>query len=193
MLIHCVHFDKRKDREELFQKEASEQGFEFTFHEPLPHLHPWVSLRMTMQKIVQDNLEQPEIILMEDDVKFCDTGAFDYFLAGRPEQYDIYISGFYDGRINEETRRIVRSWSGLHCISVHKRFYQKLLSCDTEEHFDRWMFNQGAEIYSSYPFAAIQHVTYSDIQQRHSDHSWFLQRKQLFKQQTPQVTGLIVT
>jgi len=175
-----IHFPHRKDREELFLKEAEEQGFQFEFVTPVYHVHAGTSLLKTYQKIIFDNYCQDEICLMEDDIHFCDKGAFDYFVASKPESFDVYLGGFYDGRLNEETKKIIRSWSGTHLWIISKKFYDTVLAFNEQGHIDRLMFAAKADVHCCYPFAAIQHIGYSDVQKRIADHSWYINHKKLF-------------
>ena len=180
MVAYVVHFPHRTDREKLFLQEAADQNFEFEFVEPIHNPHAGTSLRLTYQSIIKNHYNDEEIIMMEDDVKFCGHGAFQYFLNNKPDSFDVYLSGFYDGRMDKQTKKIIRSWSGTHCWIIRKQFYDTVLSCDDRAHIDRWMFMHSKDIFSCYPFAAIQHHTFSDVSKTNANHKWYIKDKLLF-------------
>ena len=95
-----------------------------------------------------------EVLIMEDDIRFCGVGAFNYYLEKKPKEFDIYLGGVYLGEIDAENK--VKSFSGLHCYIVHSRFYDKFLSVPDDEHLDRILANMG-EYYVSNPFTSIQY------------------------------------
>ncbi len=96
----------------------------------------------------------PEVLIFEDDIRFCGKGAFNHFLETKPESFDLYLGGIYLGDIDENNR--TKSFSGLHCYIVHSRFYDTFLSTPDDEHIDRILSNLG-EYYVSYPFTSIQY------------------------------------
>ena len=98
--------------------------------------------------------EWEDVLIMEDDIRFCGEGAFNYYLENKPKKFDIYLGGIYLGEIDEENK--VKSFSGLHCYIVHSRFYDKFLSVPDDEHLDRILANMG-EYYVSNPFTSIQY------------------------------------
>jgi len=81
------------------------------------------------------------VIIAEDDIRFFAPGAWDYFLANRPDDYDLYLSSIYVGDIKEDNT--VDSFCGFGLYMVHSRFYQKFLETDRYEHIDRALAGKG--------------------------------------------------
>jgi hypothetical protein len=99
-----------------------------------------------------------EVIVLEDDVRFCGEGAFDYFLQNKPEDYDIYLSGVYVSISSEDGT--LKSFSGLHCYMVHSRYYDTFLKTPQDEHIDQAQDGKGKFVVCE-PYAAIQHNGFS--------------------------------
>lgn len=119
----------------------------------------------------------PEILIMEDDIRFCGEGAFNHYLQNIPEYYDIYLGGIYLGDLDEQNR--TREFSGLHCYMVHSRFYDTFLSVPDDEHIDRALSNLG-EFYVSYPFTSIQYNGKSSNTKKEENYDQLLVGRQLY-------------
>jgi hypothetical protein len=123
----------------------------------------------------QRNLE--EVLIFEDDIRFCGNGAFDEYLRNKPVQYDIYLGGIYLGEIDQFNK--VKSFSGLHCYCVHNRFFDKFLSMPDDEHLDRILENKG-EYYVSYPFTSIQYNGVSSNTRKEENYDHLLNGRLLY-------------
>lgn len=82
-----------------------------------------------------------EVAIGEDDLRFFAPGAWDYFLANKPKDFDLYLSSIYMGDIKEDNT--VDYFCGFGLYIVHSRFYDKFLSVDRHEHIDRAMKGLG--------------------------------------------------
>jgi len=118
------------------------------------------SINLSHKKIVemamQDGLEYA--IIFEDDIKFTDIGAWDYFLSKKPKDFDLYLGGIYLGDIAEDST--TKAFTALHCYIIHSRFYATFLSTPDNVHIDRSLDNLGKYIVCQ-PFIAIQQNGYS--------------------------------
>lgn len=118
-----------------------------------------------------------EVLIMEDDVRFCGEGSFEYFLQNKPESFDIYLAGIYMGEILPDNT--VKTFSGLHCYIVHSKFYEKFLSTPTDAHIDRALSELG-EFKVCNPFAAIQYNGFSSNTRKEENYDYLLNNRELY-------------
>lgn len=104
-----------------------------------------------------------EVCIMESDVWFPAVDGWEYFLKNKPQLYDIYLAGTYDG-CGEPTptdgiRGLIRP-NGFHCYIIHQRHYDRFLSVNDDAHIDD--AQPVGRIYKvCFPFAALQHPGWS--------------------------------
>ena len=118
-----------------------------------------------------------EVLIMEDDVRFCGKDAFNYFLDNKPQDFDIYLSGIYLGEILPDNS--VKSFSGLHCYIVHSKFYDTFLSTPDDEHIDRALANLGTYKVCN-PFAAVQYNGFSSNTKKEENYDELLKSRSLY-------------
>ena len=118
-----------------------------------------------------------EVLIMEDDVLFPHPEGFKYFMDNKPEDYDLYLAGVYDGKI---TNGLTDRFCGLHCYFVHSRYYDKFLSSNTSRrHIDYAQQGRGKFVVC-YPFAAIQYDGYSDNAKKVVDYKGLLVGREIY-------------
>lgn len=108
----------------------------------------------------------PEICILEEDVMFMAPGAWQYFLANKPEVFDLYLGGCY-GLNQDAYRRIaeeagatpIHNFAGLHCYIIDAGYYDKFLAMPEDKHIDDQP-GMGRFFVCS-PFAALQHPGWS--------------------------------
>lgn len=115
-----------------------------------------ISHKKIVWQAIQDGLE--EVAIFEDDIKFTDIGAWDYFLKEKPRDFDLYLGGIYLGDIAEDNT--TKAFTALHCYIIHSRFYATFLSTPDNVHIDRSLDNLGRYVVCQ-PFIAIQQNGYS--------------------------------
>lgn len=118
-----------------------------------------------------------DVLIMEDDIRFCGKGAFDFFLENKPKEFDIYLSGIYLGEIMPDNT--VKSFSGLHCYIVNSKFYDKFLATPDDEHIDRALSNLGLYKVCN-PFAAIQYNGFSSNTKKEENYDFLLENRDLY-------------
>lgn len=118
------------------------------------------AINLSHKKIVWQALEDglPEVCIFEDDIKFTDLGAWDYFLANKPKDFDLYLGGIYLGDITPDGT--TKAFTALHCYIIHSRFYATFLSTPEDTHIDRALDNLGKYVVCQ-PMVAIQYPGYS--------------------------------
>jgi hypothetical protein len=162
MQIAVIHnFDSATRFDLLMEEFKSQKIRDFKF---FPSVHDNYSVKKAInlahKQCVRYALENglPEICIMEDDVHFTNNGSFNYFLQNKPQDFDIYLSGIYLGKILEDNS--VNDFAGFHCYIVNKRFYETYLSVPDDAHIDRALAGLGKYIVCN-PFIAIQHNGFS--------------------------------
>lgn len=118
----------------------------------------------------------PEVLVFEDDIRFCGKGAFDYFLSQKPDDFDIYLGGIYYGKI--ENGLIAGRFAALHCYVVNSRFYDTFLSTDNNEHLDGALSGLGKFVVC-HPFAAVQYNGYSQNNKHYCNFDLLLENREL--------------
>lgn len=98
------------------------------------------------------------VIVAEDDVKFFAPGAWDYFLANIPLDFDLYLSSVYMGDIKEDNT--VHNFCGFGLYVCHSRFYDTFLETDPHDHIDRSLSGKGRFVVCN-PFVAEQYDGHS--------------------------------
>jgi hypothetical protein len=119
-----------------------------------------------------------QVLIMEDDVRFTDVGALDYFLENKPDDFDIYLAGIYFGDILPD--KTVKKFQGLHCYIVHNRFYSKFLGIPETGDIDVLLGGKGKYVVC-YPFAAIQYNGFSDHHQNNMNYDGHLVSREMWK------------
>lgn len=161
MKCHIIHDSARQDRWGVLLNEIREQGLDYQIWEADKSTKkPHANIHRSHKNIVKwarDN-GLPEVCILEDDIKFCDKGAFEYFLSKKPEDFDLYLGGVYSGEVRDG---IVKDFSALHLYIINERFYNVFLQAPENNHLDRCMAYKGKFVVCE-PFAAIQHGGYSD-------------------------------
>lgn len=158
MKVNIIHRPEDYERMPRLLKELEQQGiYDYKMWDGIYHRESVKkSINLAHKQIVEYArfLGEEEVLILEDDIRFCGEGAFSHYLKTKPEKYDLYLGGIYLGEINKNNQ--VRTFSGLHCYMVHSHFYDTFLSTPDDEHLDRILSNLG-EYYVSYPFTSIQY------------------------------------
>ena len=182
MLIGVIHSEDRYDRLKRFQDDFKEQGIEdYLVFPAIFETTPQHGINKAHKQIIKYAKDYgfSEVCVFEDDVKFTHPNSFNYFLANKPQDFDIYLAGIYLGDI-DENKRIKNDFAGFHCYIVHEKFYDTYLSVPDTEHIDRALGGLG-DFYVCHPFAAIQYNGFSDNTKREMTYDFLLERWELYK------------
>jgi hypothetical protein len=162
---------------ELFNQEI----FDYKIWEGLHDKDSVVTaINKSHKMIVWDALEKglEEVCIFEDDVKFTDFGAWDYFLQNKPKSFDLYLGGIYLGDILPNNT--VKSFTALHCYIIHSKFYATFLSTPDNQHLDRSLDNLG-DYHICNPMVAVQYDGWSANTGKDETYDNLLQNRSLFK------------
>lgn len=166
-----INLPQRTDRYKEFKEEIKWMHLEPWVMDGVPHLKPEQGIGQAHTNCIRfakmNNL--PFIIIMEDDVVFQGKQkTYPYFLEAMensPEEWDVLMGGVYNrGAVtkhNEYWDKLT-SFCGLHFYIVNARCYDKLLTWDGIQHYDRWLSKQNLSIFVTSKYIAHQKDGYSD-------------------------------
>ena len=182
MQLNIIHLLHRKDRLLLLHQQLQEQN--------ITNYKIWngIEINSTPQKNISQAHKQivryaqqhnlPQVLIAEDDLRFTDKGAFQFFLKNKPIDFDIYLASIYYGKIKKDNT--VKDFSGTTFYILNQSFYSTFLSVDEDMHLDRSLNNLGKYVVCN-PFTVIQHNGYSDNLKRNCNYDLILADKDLFK------------
>lgn len=180
MIINIIHDPHRTDRKVLLESEIREHKLNIKYWPAIkdPLRRSFVGINMAHKQVVRAARDEklPMVCVGEDDMHLTDKGAFEYFLKNLPEDFDLYLSGIYCGKLLADGT--VKDFCGLHLYIVHARFYDCFLGVDVMSNLDRGLSNRGKYVVCN-PFCAIQHPGWSDNKQRFAQYDHLLQGKKM--------------
>jgi hypothetical protein len=178
---NIIHDTSRVDRMEVLKKEIEQQGIEkYNLWDAVYDVRSvYAGINKAHKQIVQwaKENELPEVLIMEDDVKFLGEGAFKYFIENKPKDYDLYLAGIFLGVLQEDNT--VKEFTGMTCYFVNEKFYDTFLSVEENKHIDAALSGLG-DYKVCVPFVAIQHDGMSSNTQTFCSFSHIFEHRPLF-------------
>jgi len=153
---------KRKQRLSKLMEELDRQGItDFEFWDAIYLNSVKAGINAAHKQIVEyaKLAEWNEVCIAEDDLQFTNGKSWEYFLAHKPKDFDIYLSMIYLGQPDENNE--VKEFTGMTMYVVHSRFYDTFLSVDPSEHIDRALSEIGGKYVVCSPFVAKQYNGFS--------------------------------
>lgn len=186
MQLNIIHLPQRTDRLELLKRELIEE--EVTDYKiwngVLDNFNPMKGISKAHKQIIEYAKYNflPEVLIAEDDLKFTDKGAFQFYLKNKPLDYDIYLASIYLGEIAKDNS--VKDFSGLTFYMVNQKFYDKILSIPEHDNLDRLLRNTG-NFFVCNPFPVIQYNGFSDNVKKYCNYDHYFRNRPLFKNILP--------
>lgn len=189
-IVHVINLPKRTDRLRQFEIQASEQEFQYKVFDgviDLAHVARGISMAHKRVIMYAKTKGMKRVVIAEDDCRFTGFGAYDYFLSQMPDSYDIFLSSFYEGKL-DGNNRLVKSelsnelLSGLTMYCVHERFYNTFLNVYSLDHLDK-MIGKVADKYEFYvcnPFTTFQENGYSDNKKKECNYDHYMKGRKLY-------------
>jgi hypothetical protein len=183
-ILHIIHDNRRPEKLPLLEAEMLRQGISYTLWsaEVLPDVVE--SINASHKKIVRYALEHsmPEIAIAEDDVWFPAVDGWKYFLANKPQIFDVYSAGTYGPYVNDPTFGGKRApyITGFHCYIIDETFYKKFLSLPATLHIDAALETITGIYKVCYPFAAIQRPGWSANNRENVDYNKLLKNADVY-------------
>lgn len=182
MQLNIIHLPHRVDRLCLLQRELTAQGISDFRIWPgiVDDAGPCAGISKAHKQIIRHAREAElcEVLIGEDDLQFTALGAFNFFMANRPSDFDIYLAGIYSGEIKDDST--VDDFSALTLYLVNNRYYDIFLSRPEDNHLDRAMRNTGKFVVCL-PFAVRQYNGYSDNLKAYCNDDVYLDGRDLFR------------
>ncbi len=118
------------------------------------------------------------VLIMEDDLYIPAKQKARQYISEAfnkvPEDWDILFGGIYHSKQISKANNYwnrVGELCGAHFYLVHSRNFDKLLTWDASNHWDRWLGLQGLKCYIPSRFFAIQYDGYSDNVNKVTDYN----------------------
>jgi len=182
MILNFIHHTKQTERWESINREMREQD--------ILEYHAWpaiVDLMASFRGIAQAHKQIvryamhrqfKEVCIAEDDIKFLAPGAWDYFLAHKPADFDLYLGSIFHGDIKEDGS--VDNFAGLTLYIISERFYDTFLALNEMNHIDRELAHKGRYIVCD-KMVCSQHGGFSLNKQSFvEDYDHYLEGRTLF-------------
>ena len=164
----------REERALSIVRQSKEQKFAVQFWpgiivENQPRYRNIVQAFKKIVQFAQDS-RMLRVTIAEDDCVFTAPNALQYYLDNMPPVFDTYLGGVYSGTLKFADSKkslyyIQTGYSGHTLITIHRRFYDKILSFDESFHLDQWLgrFAHQHLYYVCRPFVVRQMTpTYSE-------------------------------
>src|SRR5690606_25338769 len=102
--LQVINLPHRTDRLDNVENQLITQGIRACIWPGILTENPKIGIASAHKQIVSYAKDQnlPCVVIAEDDINFTSKGAFDYFLANEPSDYDLYLGGIYYGNINKD-------------------------------------------------------------------------------------------
>lgn len=181
MIPNILHREERTDRiPRLMQELESQNITDYRFWDGIHDRRSVeAGVNQAHKQIVRwaKEIGLSKVLIFEDDIKFCDEGAFKYYLQNEPLDYDLYMGGIFLGQIKDG---IAERFTAMHCYMVHERFYDTFLSTPNDIHIDHSLAGLGKYVVCE-PFIAIQYNGHSDNAGGYRNYDVIFENRKLFK------------
>lgn len=181
LTANIIHRIEEQQRLGNLMKELNEQGI--TNYEFWDGVHDvrstYAGINKAHKQIVKaaKNNNLDKVLIFENDIKFTDKGAFDYYISNEPEDYDIYLGSIFLGQIRNG---IAERFTALTCYIVHSRFYDTFLSVPDDMHLDHALAGLGKYVVCE-PFICTQYNGWSYNSQKHCNYDIIFENKKLYR------------
>lgn len=180
MILNVINLPSRPDRKESAIQQLDAQGVSYVFWDGVVTKERKVGISIAHKNIVrhakESNMER--VFIAEDDISFTHKDSFKYFIENMPEDFDLYLSGYYSGSVDENN--MITKFSGLTLYCVSNQYFDKFLSASEKFHLDTALGMIGGKFYVSPKFCATQVAGFSDQRNRYADDSKRLVGKPMY-------------
>ena len=148
MIANIIHVSKQTNRLETLMKELEVQKisdykiWEGIVIENIPFLGVARSHKQIINWAKMNGL--PEVLILEDDIKYLGAGAFQYFIENKPKNFDLYLGSVFHGNIKADGS--VEDFAGLTMYIAKQGFYDTFLALNEMNNIDRELAHKGRYI-----------------------------------------------
>lgn len=185
MRIYVLYDDRRPDAMQNVGRELARQGIiNYQIFPSIKNTNPTKSINLSQKEIVKKAKEDgfSEVAILEDDIMFPSTNAWNYFIQNKPKEFDIYLGGTYlmDDKIEYRPYVVkVKEYFGHHCIIVSSNYYDKFLATPDHLDIDTAQANKG-NFYVCYPFPALQRPGLSLVTNERVDYNTLINPRHIY-------------
>lgn len=181
LIIHCIHDPVRTDRMKLLENEITVQGLNVQFWPAIKDpVMGFRGISRAHKQIIRYAMlcDFDEVRIMEDDCYFFAAGAFDYYMAQKPADFDLYLGNVFSGLMPDGT---APDFCGLSLYTCHSRFYRTFLSMPEDNHLDRALSLKARGRYVVCdPMVCSQQDGWSDNKKAFGSYGHYLKNYRLF-------------
>lgn len=180
-VVNIINLKKRADRRKDVSLEMMRHDIPYVFWDGIEMKPVKTGISKAHKQIVRFAKETKKdfVVIGEDDIEFTAPKAYEYFIKNIPQDYDIYLSGYYFGRPDENN--IIAKFSGLSLYIVHSKYYDSFLEADEHYHLDTALCMKGGKFVVCDRFIATQKEGYSDNVKKVVNYEKRIAGKPLFK------------
>lgn len=181
-VAYCMNLDKRTDRWNQVLKDCEQLPFEIKRISAVENLKcPQNGVATTFKNIIKSSINEPFILIIEDDLQILDSEKVITSLQNVPDDWDILLGGAYYFHSNKNV--ILDNWikctdfCSLHFIIINKKIYDIILNIENKGlNFDRILgplSSSTINTYLMYPMPCCQRPGFSDLHKKYVDYSYF--------------------
>ena len=182
MKLNIIHLPHRTDRLKRLKVELERQYISnYQLWDGIIDKElPCRGISQAHKRIVRNAKEKglPYVLIGEDDMRFTDLGAFEFYIRKMPMQFDLYLGGIYHGILNEHN--LVRDFTGLTLYMIHQRFYDQFLNVREDQHIDIVMRELNGTYIVCNPFVVSQYEGFSDNQCEEVNYNHILMQREFY-------------
>lgn len=175
--LHIIYDSRRIEKYEPLIKELKRQGIkDYEIYPCLMYNDVVSSINLSHKMLVREAMNRGDemVVIAEDDLMFCSSDGWRYYLENMPAEFDIYLGGTYILPISNNMI------CGFHLYAVHQNFYARFLSIPDNVHIDTHMNELKGDYKFCYPLAAIQRAGFSSNNKMNVNYNAILQEQDVY-------------
>lgn len=158
--MQTLHVIVLPQRRKQIESEINRLGIEVKYWNGIKAYNTIHAVSLAHKQIIKFAKENnlPDVAIAEDDCEFTSLNSYKYFLDHKPDDFDIYLGGYYSGIKNPDNT--LYSFSGLHLYICSARYYDQFLATPLNKNIDKGQAGFGKFICCD-PLVAKQRNGYS--------------------------------
>jgi hypothetical protein len=167
-----IHLPEQRERLKSLTYEMNRFYLDYTICPGVKMNPGWKGISESFKRIIRENINEDQILIFEDDVKFTsDKSIIKFFDAIKelPDNWDILLGGsyWYEEEVNLGNLIKVKDFCSLHCVLIRKSAYEVFLSHHDKARadLDRYLGELSSEgklnVYLCNPMIAVQYNGFS--------------------------------
>lgn len=165
---------------------------DFSVFDAIVKPNAYEGISESFKEVIRMNYSEPEIHILEDDVKFLGRSSrviFEESYKRLPDNWGIYLGGSYtyDNPIDLKGILEVENYRSFHSVVIKQRCYDYFLTHDSKKinNIDAWVCSFEKKAYLCSPQVAIQYNGYSYNRGKEVNYDYHLKNKILLNESKP--------